>query len=192
MPIGVRTRFWISDAEKTQSRTVAVCLDCGRAVSFGSPAKRRAPASISPRGDGCNTMPEFVQRHAFPGRGRTGLDRRQPVAASTALRTFGRLVVTRDVRPAKELARPMDEPRSSSDLDPGDRLVVGHRLAGTCRPSPHRPLRDTARSAGALRDRAVVHAIQRGLASGANDAFKFGRFESAICHFHRTLDAALA
>jgi phenylpropionate dioxygenase-like ring-hydroxylating dioxygenase large terminal subunit len=44
---------------------------------------------------------------------------------------------------------------------------------------------------GALEDRAVVHAIQRGLASGANDVFTFGRFESAICHFHRTLTAAL-
>jgi hypothetical protein len=38
----------------------------------------------------------------------------------------------------------------------------------------------------------VVEAIQRGLASGANDAFTFGKFESAIVHFHRTLTAALA
>mgnify|MGYP001176902397 FL=1 len=45
---------------------------------------------------------------------------------------------------------------------------------------------------GALEDRAVVHAIQRGLASGANDAFTFGHFESAIVHFHRTLTAALS
>jgi len=45
---------------------------------------------------------------------------------------------------------------------------------------------------GAEEDRAVVQAIQRGLASGANDAFTFGRFESAIVHFHRTLTAALA
>jgi hypothetical protein len=44
---------------------------------------------------------------------------------------------------------------------------------------------------GAQEDRAVVHAIQRGLASGANDAFTFGKFESAIVHFHRTLAAAL-
>lgn len=47
-------------------------------------------------------------------------------------------------------------------------------------------------TSGALEDRAVVEAIQRGLASGANDAFTFGRFESAIVHFHRTLTAALA
>jgi phenylpropionate dioxygenase-like ring-hydroxylating dioxygenase large terminal subunit len=46
-------------------------------------------------------------------------------------------------------------------------------------------------TSGAAEDRAVVEAIQRGLASGANDAFTFGRFESAIVHFHRTLTAAL-
>lgn len=45
---------------------------------------------------------------------------------------------------------------------------------------------------GAQEDRAVVHAIQRGLASGANDAFTFGRYESAIVHFHRNLTAALS
>jgi phenylpropionate dioxygenase-like ring-hydroxylating dioxygenase large terminal subunit len=45
---------------------------------------------------------------------------------------------------------------------------------------------------GALEDRAVVEAIQRGLASRANDHFTFGRYESAIVHFHRTLTAALA
>lgn len=44
---------------------------------------------------------------------------------------------------------------------------------------------------GAAEDRAVVQAIQRGLCSGANDAFTFGKFESAIVHFHRTLTAAL-
>jgi phenylpropionate dioxygenase-like ring-hydroxylating dioxygenase large terminal subunit len=44
---------------------------------------------------------------------------------------------------------------------------------------------------GAAEDRAVVCAIQRGLASGANDSFVFGHFESAIVHFHRTLEAAL-
>ncbi len=44
---------------------------------------------------------------------------------------------------------------------------------------------------GAAEDREVVCAIQRGLASNANDYFTFGKFESAIVHFHRTLDAAL-
>jgi hypothetical protein len=38
----------------------------------------------------------------------------------------------------------------------------------------------------------VVEAIQRGIASGANDVFTFGRFESAIVHVHKSLDAALA
>ena len=47
-------------------------------------------------------------------------------------------------------------------------------------------------STGAAEDRAVVTAIQRGVASGANDSFTFGRFESAIVHFHRELDSALA
>jgi phenylpropionate dioxygenase-like ring-hydroxylating dioxygenase large terminal subunit len=44
---------------------------------------------------------------------------------------------------------------------------------------------------GAAEDREVVEAIQRGLASGANEAFEFGLFEGAIAHFHRNLHAAL-
>ena len=44
---------------------------------------------------------------------------------------------------------------------------------------------------GAAEDREVVRSIQRGIASKANDVFTFGKFESAIVHFHRTLDAAL-
>ena len=45
---------------------------------------------------------------------------------------------------------------------------------------------------GAAEDRAVVSAIQRGMASNANDAFTFGHYESLIVHFHKTLRAALA
>jgi len=45
---------------------------------------------------------------------------------------------------------------------------------------------------GAAEDLAVVLAIQRGLASGANECFTFGHFESAIVHFHRNLAAVLA
>ena len=45
---------------------------------------------------------------------------------------------------------------------------------------------------GAVEDREVAIAIQRGLASGANQFFEFGRFETALSHFHRSLDAALA
>lgn len=45
---------------------------------------------------------------------------------------------------------------------------------------------------GASEDREVACAIQRSLASEANEFFEFGLFESAIGHFHRTLHAALA
>jgi hypothetical protein len=45
---------------------------------------------------------------------------------------------------------------------------------------------------GAEEDFNVARSIQRGLASGANESLQFGRFEGAIAHFHRSLDAALA
>jgi phenylpropionate dioxygenase-like ring-hydroxylating dioxygenase large terminal subunit len=45
---------------------------------------------------------------------------------------------------------------------------------------------------GAVEDREVACAIQRGLKSGANQFFEFGLFEKALGHFHRSLDAALA
>jgi phenylpropionate dioxygenase-like ring-hydroxylating dioxygenase large terminal subunit len=44
---------------------------------------------------------------------------------------------------------------------------------------------------GASEDREVACAIQRSLASGANEFFEFGLFEGAIGHFHRTLRTAL-
>ncbi len=44
---------------------------------------------------------------------------------------------------------------------------------------------------GAKEDREVVESIQRGLASGANDAFEFGRFEAAIVHFHHNLQTLI-
>jgi len=50
---------------------------------------------------------------------------------------------------------------------------------------------DFVSNTGTLEDRAIVCAIQRGVDSGANEVFTFGRFESAIVHFHRELDAAL-
>jgi len=54
-------------------------------------------------------------------------------------------------------------------------------------------LRDAAfvNQTGAGEDAAMVQAIQRGLASGANESFVYGRFEGAIAHFHRSLHAAL-
>lgn len=51
---------------------------------------------------------------------------------------------------------------------------------------------DFVGNTGLEEDRQVVCAIQRGLASGANEVFTYGQFESAIVHFHKTLDAALA
>jgi phenylpropionate dioxygenase-like ring-hydroxylating dioxygenase large terminal subunit len=45
--------------------------------------------------------------------------------------------------------------------------------------------------AGAAEDRDVACSIQRSLASGANEFFEFGLYESAIGHFHRSLRAAL-
>jgi phenylpropionate dioxygenase-like ring-hydroxylating dioxygenase large terminal subunit len=46
-------------------------------------------------------------------------------------------------------------------------------------------------NAGAREDQAVVQSIQRGMASGANRHFTFGRFEGAVVHFHRQLHALL-
>lgn len=45
---------------------------------------------------------------------------------------------------------------------------------------------------GAAEDRAIVMAIQKGLGSGANEAFTFGRFEGAIVHFHKQLSERLS
>ncbi|HVN36580.1 MAG TPA: SRPBCC family protein [Myxococcota bacterium] len=45
---------------------------------------------------------------------------------------------------------------------------------------------------GGAEDIAVACSIQKGIESGANDEFLFGRFEAALAHFHRNLDAALA
>jgi hypothetical protein len=47
-------------------------------------------------------------------------------------------------------------------------------------------------SAGGAEDTAAVSAIQHGMTSSANQHFTFGRFESAIVHFHETLDRTLA
>jgi phenylpropionate dioxygenase-like ring-hydroxylating dioxygenase large terminal subunit len=44
---------------------------------------------------------------------------------------------------------------------------------------------------GLKEDREMALAVQRGLASGANDVVQFGRFEGAIVHFHRQLTELL-
>jgi phenylpropionate dioxygenase-like ring-hydroxylating dioxygenase large terminal subunit len=51
--------------------------------------------------------------------------------------------------------------------------------------------REFVNDTGGREDLAVVVAIQRSLASGANEFFTFGRFEAAIAHFHATLAGAL-
>jgi phenylpropionate dioxygenase-like ring-hydroxylating dioxygenase large terminal subunit len=45
---------------------------------------------------------------------------------------------------------------------------------------------------GTIEDNAMSMAVQRGLGAGANEFLEFGRHESAIGHFHRTLDRRLA
>jgi len=65
--------------------------------------------------------------------------------------------------------------RDPSDAPAGERLKRGGDLVDL----------------GAAEDREIVCAIQRSLASGANQHFEFGRFEAAIVHFHRTLREAL-
>ncbi len=45
---------------------------------------------------------------------------------------------------------------------------------------------------GGVEDNAMSAAVQRGLLAGANSFVEFGRHESAIGHFHATLDARLA
>jgi phenylpropionate dioxygenase-like ring-hydroxylating dioxygenase large terminal subunit len=45
---------------------------------------------------------------------------------------------------------------------------------------------------GTAEDREMASAIQRGLATRANDAFTFGLFEGASRHFHRNLKSVLA
>jgi hypothetical protein len=45
---------------------------------------------------------------------------------------------------------------------------------------------------GLVEDNEMSAGVQRGLHSGANEFVEFGRHESAIGHFHATLDDRLA
>ena len=45
---------------------------------------------------------------------------------------------------------------------------------------------------GLVEDNEMSAGVQRGLHSGANEFVEFGRHESAIGHFHATLDERLA
>ena len=46
-------------------------------------------------------------------------------------------------------------------------------------------------AAGALEDNEMSEGVQRGLRAGANSFLEFGTHESAIGHFHATLDERL-
>jgi hypothetical protein len=51
---------------------------------------------------------------------------------------------------------------------------------------------NTLLARGALEDNEMSAGVQRGLHAGANSFVEFGRHESAIGHFHATLDERLA
>jgi phenylpropionate dioxygenase-like ring-hydroxylating dioxygenase large terminal subunit len=78
-------------------------------------------------------------------------------------------------------------------IDAQSTRVVHYMLANrdTDREAAERDVR-FVRETGIAEDIAATQAIQRGLASGANEVFTFGRHEGAIAHFHRKLDSALA
>jgi phenylpropionate dioxygenase-like ring-hydroxylating dioxygenase large terminal subunit len=72
--------------------------------------------------------------------------------------------------------------------------VVTFQLAGRAPDGAGEAGADARRDAdfvalGAVEDLAMAEAVQAGLASGANEALTFGRFEGALAHFHRQLDA---
>lgn len=69
-------------------------------------------------------------------------------------------------------------------IDENASTLIGHPDA----PTGSRTLIDRA----ALEDNEMSAAVQRGLHSGANTFVEFGRHESAIGHFHTTLDDRLA
>ena len=100
-----------------------------------------------------------------------------PNALVTVLSSHTNLVVLDPLSPDR--TRTTNYTLTNGGVDPAQALASAKRDA------------EFVGNTGAAEDRAVVEAIQRGVASGANDAFTFGRFESAIVHFHKTLDAAL-
>ncbi len=66
---------------------------------------------------------------------------------------------------------------------------IGKKVADESGEEAQRMRRDASfvSDTGAKEDAEVVHRIQAGLASGANEHFTYGRFEKAIVHFHKTL-----
>ncbi len=76
--------------------------------------------------------------------------------------------------------------------------IITYVLSDWAGPTPDAPSRDESMKrsqdflfAGTREDRDVTRSVQRGLASGANEYFEFGRFEGLITHFHRSLHALL-
>ena len=100
-----------------------------------------------------------------------------PNALVTVLSSHTNLVVLDPL--GLDITRTTNYTLTNGGTDPAQALTAAQRDA------------DFVGNTGAQEDRAVVEAIQRGIASEANDVFTFGRFESAIVHFHKTLDAAL-
>jgi len=100
-----------------------------------------------------------------------------PNALVTVLSSHTNLVVLEPL--GLDRTRSVNYTLTNGGVDPEQALVAAKRDA------------EFVGNSGAAEDRAVIEAIQRGIASGANDAFTFGRFESAIVHFHKTLDAEL-
>jgi phenylpropionate dioxygenase-like ring-hydroxylating dioxygenase large terminal subunit len=101
-----------------------------------------------------------------------------PNALVTVLSSHTNLVVLEPL--GLDRTRSVNYTLTNGGVDPEQALAAAQRDA------------EFVGNSGAAEDRAVIEAIQRGIDSGANDAFTFGRFESAIVHFHKTLDAELA
>jgi len=99
-----------------------------------------------------------------------------PNALVTVLSSHTNLVVLDPVAPGRSRNITFNMTNASGE----EALARAHRDA------------DFVNNVGVAEDRAVVEAIQRGLSSGANPVFTFGRFEKAIVHFHRNLTTALA
>ena len=81
-------------------------------------------------------------------------------------------------------------------IDVDHTTVTTYSMADATDLSAEQPVRDPGGRSlvalGAVEDNAMSAAVQRGLHAGANRFVEFGRHESAIGHFHRTLDDRLA
>lgn len=80
-------------------------------------------------------------------------------------------------------------------LEPGKTMMVAYSMANTGGdPAAIEEARRDAEfvnQSGAPEDLALVESVQRTIASGANEHFVFGHYESAIVHFHKNLKESL-